>query len=678
MRARHRPQHQELHEPGMPRRSPHVKTLRNLLIGPPIHTAHSDHTRLSKTLALPIFSSDAISSVAYATQEILLALGAAGLAGAGAAVAFNNYLYGVTAAIVVLLAIVAFSYRQTIFAYPNGGGSYIVTKDNLGVTPGLIAAAALLIDYVLTVAVSIASGVQNLLGTPFMQQRFSWVTPEGACLFFVVMLTFANLRGLKESGKAFAVPTYLFIVLAYITVGLGLGGSAIGWHLHLENVNHTLPPGYVAPGAAAGLTGLSMAAIFVGLRAFANGCSAMTGTEAISNGIPAFQRPESKNAATTLIAMAIILGSLFIGTSMLAARFGIVYWERGNDTAPAVIDQMSAAVFGRDGTWAWMYYAMQLATVGILVLAANTSYADFPRLSSILAHDLYLPRELSHRGDRLVFSRGILLLGFFSALLIVMFHGSVDQLIPLYALGVFTAFTFSQSGMVVHWIREGGPGWQAKAVVNGLGAFATAIVFLVILREKAPEGAWIVVVVAGILVYLFKAVHRQYEARRTALRLDDKAGPDALPPAPRHNTVVVLVAGVHRGSVTAVNYARLLSHDIRAVYVAIDPDETERVERLWKHWIPDVPLIIRDSPYRSLVGPILDYVDAAHEERSDDIVTLVIPEAFYGNWLDTVLRSTAGPQIKLALLGRDDVVVVNVRYRLNRNYDGSPLGSMAG
>ena len=683
---------------------------KRLLFGPPISTQDQDHSRLSKRLALPIFSSDAISSVAYATQEILLALGAAGLAVQAYAPQYGAYLWGVTLAIVVLLIVVAISYRQTIFAYPSGGGSYIVTKDNLGTTPGLIAAAALLIDYVLTVSVSVASGVQNLLGTPLFEKMH--LSPEGVCLIFIGLLTLANMRGLKESGQVFAIPTYLFIGMAYLMIALGLIGPSLGWTIHVGEVNQLLPSDYAGAKAtpAIGLLG-----VFVALRAFANGCSAMTGTEAISNGIPAFRRPESKNAATTLTWMAVILGTLFLGTSALAAKLHVVYWEQHGVSAPAVIDQFSTAIFGHDTWWrAALYYVMQFSTVGILVLAANTSFADFPRLASILANDRFLPKELAHRGDRLVFGRGILLLGFFAALLIIVFRGSVDRLIPLYALGVFTAFTLSQSGMVKHWQKERGPGWTAKATVNGIGAITTGIVFLAILVEKGPEGAWVVIVVAAILVALFSAINNRYITRAQGLALAGApvggsemtdvpgsvrnpqsvhAGQSAqatanaagaitasgsngastlttlhknLPDAPVRNTVLVLVPGIHRGILPAINYARLLAPTFRAVYIEIEPELTPAVEGEWHKYVKDIPLIVLESPYRSLIAPLLEYIDEVTREYDDDVVTLVIPESFSGNFLDTVLRSTAAAQLKLALLGREDVVVVNVRYRLTR------------
>jgi amino acid transporter len=681
---------------------------RRVLLGTPLPTSGYEDTRLGKILALPVFSSDAISSVAYATQEILLALGAAGLTAAGARAAYTHYTWGVTMAIVGLLAIVAFSYRQTIFAYPNGGGSYIVSKENLGTNAGLIAAAALLIDYVLTVAVSIASGVQNLISTPALSGLAHHIVL--VCLVFVVLLTLANLRGQKESGALFSIPTYAFIVLTTLMVVLGaLGPHLFGWHLHLDAVNQDPGPGRAGIAAAA-MHGVGAVSLFVLLRAFANGCSAMTGTEAISNGIPAFRKPESANAAATLTWMAVILGSLFLGISYMATSLHVVYWEHAGETAPAVIDQISGAVFGRTGATAWLYYAMQFATAAILVLAANTSFADFPRLASLLALDNFLPHYLSRRGDRLVFSGGIFLLGLSAGILLFLFHGSVDRLIPLYALGVFTAFTLSQTGMVRHWIRERGKGWHVKAAINGVGAVTTALVFTIILIEKGPEGAWVVAVLAGILVLVFRVIRRHYGLIVEALRLASGERPNIGPPLVTNaskeaaddlqkggttataaqpaerpvmrSQVFVLVGGAHRGIVPALRYARLLSDRFEAVSVEIEPSHTEEMRRDWAEHFPGIPLTVLASPYRSMTGPLLEYVEARTDGPSDcdpntdrgvnhggpdgvqDVATLILPEFFTGDFWGFLLQDTTTPLLKLGLLGRDDVIVTNVRHRI--------------
>ena len=639
--------------------------LHHLLLGDPIPTSEADETRLRKLLALPVFSSDAISSVAYATQEILLALGAAGLATAANRAGYTHFTWGVTGAIGVLLILVAASYRQTIFAYPSGGGSYLVSKDNLGVSVGLIAAAALLIDYVLTVGVSIASGVQNLATIPLLTHYHIEKHLVPICLFFVVLLTIANLRGLRQAGALFAIPTYAFILLTYAMVVLGIVGPHIHWHMHLEAANQALPPGYGLAHSAGAI------GIVVVLRAFANGCSAMTGTEAISNGIPAFQKPEPKNAATTLLWMACILGSLFLGISWLATTLHIVYWEHAGQTAPAVIDQISGTVFGRTGSWSWLYYAMQFATAGILILAANTSFADFPRLASILANDRFLPRHMSHRGDRLVFSSGIVLLGAFSALLLFIFKGSVDRLIPLYALGVFTAFTLSQSGMVVHWFRHKEKGWHVKAFINGIGATATGIVFCVILYEKFAEGAWSVLLVAVLLVFMFHRIHAQYDAIWGRIRLDKPATQPTPVILKGNNQVLVMIASVHRGIIPALEYADMLSKEFTAIYVEIEPERTQSVKETWAQEFPAIKLEVLPSPYRSLVKPVLDYIDTL-ERSPDDVVTVVIPETFTDRWWDILLHNTAGPMLKLQLLGRSDVVVTNVRYHIEDDAPSAP------
>ncbi|MBM3496334.1 MAG: APC family permease, partial [Armatimonadetes bacterium] len=478
-----------------------VNPVRLLLFGRPIATAHAELTRLRKLIAGPVFASDAISSSAYATQEILLVLGAAGL-WATQPQAYRSLPIGITLGIVALLFVVVASYWQTIFAYPSGGGSYVVSKENVGATPGLIAGAALLVDYVLTVAVSIASGVQNILDTPVMRSLEHRHVAVGVGL--VILLCWANLRGLRETGSVFAIPTYMFVTMAGLMVVTGFIGPMVGMELHTEHVNRTLPPD--AYHVATGLVGFAWIA-FV-LKAFASGCAAMTGTEAIANCVPEFRKPVSPNAAKTLAMMAVILACLFIGISGLAANLGVVYGHHGRYTSPSVIDQLSSAVFGRGSA---LYYLMQIATMALLVFAANTSFAGFPRLAAILSRDRYLPRQLSNQGDKLVFSNGIVILGLFAIILIVAFHGSVDRLIPLYAVGVFTAFTMSQTGMVRHWLKDKGPGWPIKAAINGFGALCTAIVLLIIAFEKFHDGAWVVLIVVAALVTIFRSIHRHYE-----------------------------------------------------------------------------------------------------------------------------------------------------------------------
>ena len=637
------------------------KQFRRMILGDPISSEHAEHSLLPRFLALPVFASDAISSVAYATQQIILALGAAGLYTAAHREDYTRYTMGITGLIVGLLIIVVLSYWQTIFGYPSGGGSYIVSKDNLGVIPGLIAAAALLIDYVLTVSVSIAAGVQNLGGIP-LPHFLQWLHFENLvlwCLFFIVLLTLANLRGLKESGTVFAIFTYGFVVMCYLMIALGLLGPLFGWHLHTEHINELWGP--VKSGEALGLVVLA--------RAFAQGCSAMTGTEAVSNGIPAFQHPKSRNAALTLIAMGVILGTIFLGISALAMNLHVVYWEDHGKTANSVIDQISGAIFGKSGTWAIGYYLTQFFTAAILVLAANTSYADFPRLSSILARDRFLPKQFSNLGDKLVFNNGIFVLGLFAALLIVAKKGSVDALIPLYAIGVFLAFTLSQSGMVLHWFkqRNSEKGWQIKAAINGIGALATFAVLVDIAVEKFTEGAWIVMVLIVFMVLVFRKIYNHYAEVAEELKMVNYKAPNKV----FRNTVLVLVPSLHRGVMPALEYARSLSPDCRAVHISTDPEKTAILLEKWDDWASDVPLVVLNSPYRSLISPIMHYLDAVQIERHNHLITVIVPEFVPSKWWHHLLHGNNGLLLKAALIGRKDIVVANLRYYLRD--DKSPI-----
>lgn len=634
---------------------------RRILFGKPLANEHMEHTLLPKYLALPVFSSDAISSVAYATQEIALVLGGAGLWMNSYQGVYNRDIMLITGAIVILLAIVVVSYWQTIHGYQNGGGSYIVSKDNLGQLPGLIAAAALLIDYVLTVSVSIASGVQNLSGLP-LPPWIAWLHFDHLvlwCLFFIAVLILANLRGLKESGSMFAVFTYGFVIMCVLMIGAGLLGSHFGMHLHTQYVNHVYP-GWVGK---ARKTGGTLGLLLI-LSAFAQGCSAMTGTEAVSNGIPAFKRPKANNAAWTLVYMGVILGSVFLGISLLVTKLHVVYWEHGTQTADAVIDQLSGTIFGKHGGGAIFYYLTQFFTAAILVIAANTSFADFPRLASILAHDRFMPRQLANLGDKLVYSNGILLLGVFAAVLVVSKNGNVDQLIPLYAIGVFTAFTLSQSGMVHHWfkLRDSVKGWRIKAAINGLGAAATGIVLLDIAAEKFHEGAYWVMICAVVLVWIFTKINQHYKDVAVQLNMANYKPPSVS----LKNTVLVMVPKLHRGVMPALEYARSLSDDCRAVHICTDPETTPQLIERWERWGGDVPLIILNSSYRSLIEPIMLYLDAVKLERPNHLITVVIPEFVPTKWWHSLLHGQSAARMKLALLSREDIVVANVRYNLEQ------------
>ncbi len=604
-----------------------ITLFKRLIVGAPMPLARARHERLSKTTALAVFSSDALSSVAYATEEILLILVLAGTAAMHLAVPLSLAIAG-------LLAVVAVSYQQTIHAYPSGGGAYIVAKANLGTLPGLIAAAALLTDYVLTVSVSVAAGVAAVTSA-FPGLHAYKVSLGVAC---VAAIAFANLRGVREAGRLFAVPTYLFIVTFTVLVGGGLVRLLWGG---------VQPLGTGAPPATTALTW------FLVLRAFSSGCVALTGTEAISNGIPAFKPPESRNAALTLGWMAVILASTFLGITVLAAALGVVPNE--DET---VVSQIARGLFGTGP----FYYLVQATTALILVLAANTSFADFPRLSSLLARDRYAPRQFATQGDRLVFSNGIVILAGFAALLIVVFRGETHALIPLYAVGVFISFTLSQAGMVRHWLAQRGPGWQRRLAVNGIGATVTGAVTLVIAASKFTHGAWIVVLVIPLIVMACLTIHRHYLRVAGQLSLEEYGGS----PAITRHTVLVPVGDLHRGVVRALQYAKTLSPDARAVFVETDPARTRKLEERWGKWGEGVPLVVLDSPYRSLLGPFLEYLNRLQEQGEDHFVTIVIPEFIPARWWEYVLHNQTALLIKGALLFRKNVVVADVPYHLQR------------
>ena len=616
--------------------------VRRALVGSPLPSAGILHERLSKIQALAVFSSDALSSVAYATEEILLVLVVAGTAAL-------DLSLPISLAIVTLLAIVATSYYQTIHGYPSGGGAYIVAYDNLGVWPGLTAAAALLIDYVLTVAVSITAGVAAFTSA------FPALSPFRVelCLLAVVLIAWANLRGVRESGTLFAIPTYGFVVVFVTLIAVGLFRWSSG----------TLPPG---PTSALPAGGESAAALtlFLVLRAFASGCTALTGVEAISNGIPAFRKPEAKNAGRTLITMALLLGIMFLGISFLAREMAIVPHEH-----ETVVSQIGRQVFGNGP----LYFVLQVATTLILVLAANTSFADFPRLSAILARDRYLPRQLTNLGDRLVFANGIVTLAILASMLIVLFAGRTHRLIPLYAVGVFLSFTLSQAGMVRHWRRLRGPGWTWKAAVNGVGAVATTVVLAIIVATKFIHGAWIVILLIPLFVWMFRAVRRHYEAVAQQLTLE------GLHPEPwtglasrKRQKVVVLVSGVHRGALEALRFGRSLSKDVTAVVVDVEPQVTARIREKWPLWGHRVPLVVLDSPFRSTVGPLLAYLDERDmQEPERGLAVVVLPEFVPARWWHELLHNQTARAIKRALLYRRGAigknrVIIDVPYHLHR------------
>lgn len=605
-------------------------SLRRLLIGRPFETARQHHERLPKFLALPVFASDALSSSAYATEEILLALMLA------SAAAFH-YALPISIGIALLLAIVATSYRQTVLAYPTGGGAYIVSKENLGVLPATVAAAALLVDYVLTVSVSVAAGVAAI--TSAYEPLRPWAVQLG--VLFVALIAVANLRGVRESGALFAVPTYLFIgsMIALI--------ATAAWKLW--SGTPVSPPHYAPENGGHALTA------FLLLRAFASGCVALTGVEAISNGVQAFRAPEGRNAAITMAWMAGILITLFLAITFLARSFHLVPVHGGE----TIISQLGRTVFGSGP----LYLMVQAATAAILVLAANTSFAGFPSLSAILARDRFLPRQFANIGDRLVFNNGILILAVLSAGLLVLFKGNVHKLIPLYAVGVFLSFTLSQTGMVQHWRKLASVrrDWYRPAIVNGIGALATAIVLIVIAGSKFTHGAWMVVVLIPCMVAASYRIHSHYARVAAALSMDQYQPPPVL-----RNTVLVLINTVHRGIMPAVHYAKSIGDDVRGVYCEIHPEKTAEVQRKWNQWIPDIPLTILQSPYRSLTKPILDYIDEVQAERQDDIVTVLLPEFDPANPLARLLHNQSGLRLKWRLLSKTGVVVTNIRYHLGQ------------
>lgn len=630
-----------------------LEKLRRFLFGRPIPTRNQDSALLDKVLALPVFCSDAISSVAYGGQQILLVLTLAGFWQKQYSDVYAHHVMTITWAIAAVLAVVALSYWQTIKANPQGGGSYIVTKNNLGPKVGLVAASALLIDYVLCVSVSVASGLQNLRDVPLFAFMHIGDHMVIYCLGAIGFMTLLNLRGLRDPGALFALPVYTFILMCYTMIGLGLFGDRFGYVYHLEYANQAVPAGIGVRGA------IEIAGIAVLLRAFATGCSALTGVEAVADGVPAFKEPKSHNAQIVLVWMAIILGTIFLGVSLLAVKFHIVYWEHNANSCSAVIDQLSGTVFGKSGLGAWAYTVTQVATALILMVAAQTSFADFPRVCSFLARDNFAPRQLANVGDRLAFDNGIMTLGVLSAFFIVLKRGSVDLLIPFFTIGVFVAFSLSQTSMVVHWFRERGQGWGLKAIANGIGAIATSLVFLDIVTEKFLDGAWFIVVLISALIFVFNKIHGHYKYVRDQLKLDHYE-----PPRRLHNKVVVLVQGLHAGTLRFLEYARSLSKDCEALYVEIEPQWTKSIEEDWKKYVPDIPLVIVRSPFRSLVHPIMHYLDKLHQKDPDEVVTVIVGEFVSDKWWHGLLHGNTGLILKLAFLARRDVVVTNVRYWL--------------
>jgi amino acid transporter len=555
----------------------------------------------------------------------------------------------ISAVIVGLLVLVALSYRQTVFAYPNGGGSYTVAKDNLGSMPGLVAAAALLTDYILTVAVSISSGIAAITSA------YASLAPHAVmlCTVSIIVLMLVNLRGVRESGMVFSVPTYVFIALMLLLIVVGVA-KLMGPHI-VPAVAAATPNVDSLPTRQQGTAWpLGFAFTFLILRAFAEGCVAMTGTEAISNGVGAFRRPGSKNAAITLGWMAAILAVFFIGTSWLARGFNVM-----PTTTETVLSQLNRQIFGTGA----LYFALQYATFAILVLAANTAFADFPRLASILANDRYMPRQFAARGDRLAFSNGIVVLAVVAMLLTWAFRGDTAALIPLYAIGVFVCFTLSQAGMVVHWVKERGDGWRHRALLNGLGATATGIVAIVQVTTKFTHGAWIVVLIIPLIVWLLLTIHRHYVRFADEIRFTGQS-----PITPLHHTVIVPVSGINKAVAGALVYATTISDEVEAVYVENEIQATHRLEKEWDDWDIGVPLVVLASPYRSVLRPLVDHVESLRMLSPGELVTVVVPEVVPKRWWEHLLHNKTALYIRTAFMFRPNVVVTAVPCLLGHAY----------
>jgi len=611
-----------------------LRQLKKLLVGSPLETAALHEQRLAKKLALPVLSSDCVSSVAYGTEEMLLAL----TAGAAIGVTLPLY-YGIPigAAIAGLAAIVAISYGQTLYAYPTGGGAYTVAKENLGVTAGLVAGAALLIDYVLTVAVSIAAGIAALTSAfPVL-----YAHRVALCLLAIAGILLANLRGVRESAALFAGPVYLFIFSAYLLVVGGLvryvtaGAAAVA----------------PVPMQAQSVT-WNFAVVFLLLRAFASGSAALTGIEAVANGVRIFRPPVSRNAAITLYIMATLLGTLTVGISTLAYLYRVIPHE-----GETVLSQLGRTIFGTGP----VYYLIQVATLAILILAANTSFADFPRLASVLAQDRFLPRQFANLGDRLVFSNGLLVLSAAAGGLLVLFGAKVHSLIPLYMVGVFLSFTLSQSGMVQHWRAVREPGAGRRAILNAIGATTTGLVLVVVAVAKFAHGAWLVVVAIPTLVWLCRQVRQHYYVVGRELSLADYEKPE-----PRKHLAVVPVAGMTRAVLPAIEYARAIAQDVIAVTVNVSDQPREQLQAHWNAWAPDVPLVVLNSPYRSILRPLIRFIEEADSWREDDIVTVVLPEFVPRRWWHYFLHNQTSLMIRAALYFKPKIVVTSVPHHLRR------------
>ena len=607
-----------------------MKKWKRWIVGPPLSNEMMHSERIPKWKALAVLSSDALSSVAYATEEVLIPLAAF----AGAAV---SYSIPIAIAVAFLLLVVTISYRQTIEAYPGGGGAYTVARENIGVNAGLVAGAALLIDYVLTVSVSVAAGIENFAAA------FPMLGPhkEALDIAVIILVMFFNLRGLRESANIFALPTYLFIFSFLIMIGAGAYQLLSGQVTAVAPLVHESYPAIP---------------VFLLLRAFSSGCSALTGIEAISNGIPIFKAPAQRNAKITMAWMSIILGGLFLAITALAHGFGIMP-EEGQTT----VSLLAQKIFGH-GTF---YYLVQASTTLILILAANTSYADFPRLASLLAKDRYLPRQLASLGDRLVFSNGIAGLSLAAILLIALFKGDTHHLIPLYAVGVFLSFTLSQSGMIIHHLSHRQKGWRVALSFNALGAVTTFAVLLVIGTSKFKAGAWMVILLIPLLVLLFRQIRRHYDFVAECLQRPLRSHEVK----PLKHTAIVPLSGLHQGVMDSLSYAMSISSDVRACYVEINPEAGDRMRAEWNEAVPTVPLTVLASPFRSVMAPMLKYIHRVSRGNEHNLVTVIIPEFITKRWYHQVLHNQTAILLNLALRNRPNIVVTTVRYHLDAGGD---------
>lgn len=634
-------------------RSPKDKpspTVTDLFLGRPLPTADAEHETIGKGVGLAVFASDALSSTAYATQEILVILAGAGTLAFG-------YVFPISIVIVALLAIVVISYEQIIHAYPNGGGAYIVASDNLGKFPALVAAAALLTDYILTVSVSISSGVAQIVSA--YPQLFEYRVTIS--VFFVIFIMVVNLRGVRESGAAFAIPSYFFIFIMFLTIGIGLFRMINGSLGEVAN-----PPPIEHHGEE-----LTAVTLFLLLHAFSSGTTALTGVEAISNGTTAFKEPRSKNAGITLIWMAIILSLLFMGISFLTREVKAVPSE-----TETVISQLARTAHGGQGI---LYFGVIIGTTVILILAANTAFAGFPRLSALLAGDGYMPRQLTYRGSRLVYSYGIVALAGMASILIIIFQASVTRLIPLYAIGVFLSFTLAQAGMSRRWWRSGKmdpkdqpaghphglhyeKSWFIKMISNGFGALCTGVVMLVFAVTKFTDGAWIVLILTPILIFIFLWIHRHYTSVAGRLSLEKYGEP---PPFNIRHRVIVPISNVHQGTLAALRYARMLSDDVTAIHVSLEPADTNKVRRKWETWGRGTRLVILDSPYRLFVEPLLDYVEEILSSRQpNETITIVVPHFIPSARIYNALHMQTAELLRRELLSRPGVVITEVPYQI--------------